>query len=102
MPAEQHAASASATKAVVERALDVSNPRPLRRSTEDDDTLISAVDDPASMLPVTTAGRQRLWEAVNVDPISNLTSWTRRARPPPARATQERHDQHARKPESLN
>ncbi|GAB3804513.1 NAD(P)-dependent oxidoreductase [Micromonospora zhanjiangensis] len=55
-------------KAVVERALDVSNPRPLRRSAEDDDTLLSAVDDPARLLPISIAGRQRLWEAVNVDP----------------------------------
>jgi len=54
-------------KAVVERALDVSNPRPLRRSAEDDDTLVSAVDDPARSLPLTIAGRQRLWEAVNAD-----------------------------------
>lgn len=55
-------------RAVVERALDVSNPRPLRRSAEDDDTLVSAVDDPARLLPISTAGRQRLWEAVDVDP----------------------------------
>ena len=55
-------------KAVVERALDVSNPRPLRRSAEDDDTLLAAVDDPAESLPITTAARQRLWDAVNVDP----------------------------------
>lgn len=55
-------------KAVVERALDVSNPRPLRRSAEDDDTLLAAVDDPAESLPITTAARQRLWDAVNVAP----------------------------------
>lgn len=60
--------AAGPMKAVVERALDVSNPRPLRRSAEDDDTLVSAVDDPAGLLPISTAGRQRLWEAVNVDP----------------------------------
>lgn len=60
--------AAGPMKAVVERALDVSNPRPLRRSAEDDDTLVSAVDDPARFLPISTAGRQRLWEAVNVDP----------------------------------
>lgn len=55
-------------KAVVERALDVSNPRPLRRSAEDDDTLLAAVDEPAELLPITTAARQRLWDAVNVNP----------------------------------
>lgn len=60
--------AAGPMKAVVERALDVSNPRPLRRSAEDDDTLVSAVDDPDRLLPISTAGRQRLWEAVNVDP----------------------------------
>lgn len=55
-------------KAVVDRALDTSNPRPLRRSAEDDDTLLAAVDDPAKTLPITTAASRRLWEAVNVDP----------------------------------
>jgi|GEM_PF-642210 len=60
--------AAGPMKAVVERALDASNPRPLRRSAEDDDTLVSAVDDPAEQLPISTAGRQRLWDAVNVDP----------------------------------
>ncbi|MBQ1040913.1 MULTISPECIES: NAD(P)-dependent oxidoreductase [unclassified Micromonospora] len=60
--------AAGPMRAVVERALDVANPRPLRRSAEDDDTLVSAVDDPARLLPISTAGRQRLWEAVNVDP----------------------------------
>jgi 3-hydroxyisobutyrate dehydrogenase len=54
--------------AVVERALDTTNPRPLRRSAEDDDTLLEAVDDPAESLPITTAARQRLWDAVNRDP----------------------------------
>ncbi|RDH74693.1 NAD(P)-dependent oxidoreductase [Mycolicibacterium moriokaense] len=49
---------------VVNRALDVSNPRPLRASAEDFDTLLSAVDDPAA-LQVSVAGRRRLWEAVN-------------------------------------
>ena len=52
-------------QAVVERALDVSNPRPLRRSAQDDDTLLAAVDDPAAALPITTAASQRLWDAVN-------------------------------------
>lgn len=60
--------AAGPMRAVVERALDVSNPRPLRRSAEDDDTLVSAVDDPARMLPISTAGQQRLWEAVDADP----------------------------------
>jgi 3-hydroxyisobutyrate dehydrogenase len=55
-------------RAVVQRALDVTNPRPLRRSAEDDDTLISAVADPARMLPITSAGRRRLWEAVDANP----------------------------------
>ncbi len=55
-------------KAVVERALDVGNPRPLRRSAEDDDTLVSAVDDPVRSLPISSAGRKRLWEAVGDDP----------------------------------
>lgn len=68
-------------KAVVERALDVRNPRPLRRSAEDDDTLLSAVDDPARLLPISTAGQQRLWEAVNVDPQfePDFVDLTRRA-----------------------
>ncbi|MFD6568329.1 NAD(P)-dependent oxidoreductase [Micromonospora profundi] len=60
--------AAGPMRAVVERALDVTNPRPLRRSAEDDDTLVSVVEDPARLLPISTAGRQRLWEAVNVDP----------------------------------
>ncbi|MGW5083350.1 NAD(P)-binding domain-containing protein [Micromonospora echinospora] len=60
--------AAGPMRAVVERALDVANPRPLRRSAEDDDTLVSAVDDPARLLPISIAGRQRLWEAVNADP----------------------------------
>ncbi|MDA3629132.1 NAD(P)-dependent oxidoreductase [Saccharopolyspora sp. WRP15-2] len=51
--------------AVVTRALDTTNPRPLRRSAEDDDTLLSAVDDPARQLPISHAGATRLWEAVN-------------------------------------
>ena len=54
--------------AVVERALDTTNPRPLRRSAEDDDTLLSAVEDPLETLPISSAGRRRLWEAVNADP----------------------------------
>ncbi|MGW1679632.1 NAD(P)-dependent oxidoreductase [Saccharopolyspora sp. NPDC002376] len=51
--------------AVVTRALDTTNPRPLRRSAEDDDTLLSAVEDPARQLPISHAGAGRLWEAVN-------------------------------------
>lgn len=53
--------------AVVKRALDESNPRPLRGSAEDFDTLLSVVDDPA-LLPISAAGRNRLWTAVDVDP----------------------------------
>ena len=53
--------------AVVTRALDESNPRPLRASAEDFDTLLSTVDDPSS-LPISAAGRNRLWNAVNADP----------------------------------
>lgn len=60
--------AAGPMRAVVERALDASNPRPLRRSAEDDDTLLSAVGDPHRLLPISTAGRQRLWDAVDVDP----------------------------------
>lgn len=52
--------------AVVTRALDESNPRPLRASAEDFDTLLSVVEDP-STLPLSVAGRDRLWEAVNND-----------------------------------
>ncbi|MHA3019716.1 NAD(P)-binding domain-containing protein [Mycobacterium sp. BMJ-28] len=52
--------------AVVKRALDTSNPRPLRASAEDFDTLMSVVDDP-SLLPICAAGRGRLWSAVNAD-----------------------------------
>lgn len=50
--------------AVVSRALDESNPRPLRASAEDFDTLLSVVDDP-SELPISAAGRDRLWAAVD-------------------------------------
>lgn len=53
--------------AVVSRALDESNPRPLRASAEDFDTLLSVLDDPA-VLPISVAGRNRLWAAVNADP----------------------------------
>ena len=60
--------SAGPMRAVVERALDESNPRPLRRSAEDDDTLLTAVNDPAKLLPISHAGRVRLWEAVDADP----------------------------------
>jgi len=52
--------------AVVNRALDESNPRPLRASAEDFDTLLSVVDDPAA-LPISAAGRNRLWAAVNAE-----------------------------------
>lgn len=51
--------------AVVSRALDTSNPRPLRRSAEDDDTLLAAVSDPERILPISVAARGRLWEAVH-------------------------------------
>jgi 3-hydroxyisobutyrate dehydrogenase len=50
--------------AVVSRALDESNPRPLRASAEDFDVLLSAIKD-RSQLPISTAGRNRLWTAVN-------------------------------------
>ncbi|MEU0542116.1 NAD(P)-dependent oxidoreductase [Nocardia sp. NPDC005978] len=53
---------------VVTRARDTTNPRPLRRSAQDDDTLLSSVPDPASVLPISHAARGRLWEAVNQDP----------------------------------
>lgn len=53
--------------AVVARALDESNPRPLRAAAEDLDTLLSVVADP-SMLPISAAGRTRLWDAVNIEP----------------------------------
>jgi 3-hydroxyisobutyrate dehydrogenase len=50
--------------AVVSRALDESNPRPLRASAEDFDVLLSAVKD-KSLLPISAAGRNRLWTAVS-------------------------------------
>ncbi|GAA3183191.1 MULTISPECIES: NAD(P)-dependent oxidoreductase [Streptomyces] len=50
--------------AVVARARDTTNPRPLRRSAEDDDTLLTAVPDPARQLPISHAAAGRLWEAV--------------------------------------
>jgi 3-hydroxyisobutyrate dehydrogenase len=53
--------------AVVKRALDESNPRPLRASAQDFDALLSVVDDPAR-LPISAAGRNRLWAAVEADP----------------------------------
>lgn len=53
--------------AVVKRALDESNPRPLRASAQDFDALLSVVDDPAR-LPISAAGRNRLWAAVDADP----------------------------------
>jgi 3-hydroxyisobutyrate dehydrogenase len=49
--------------AVVSRALDESNPRPLRASAEDFDVLLSAIKD-RSLLPISAAGRNRLWTAV--------------------------------------
>jgi 3-hydroxyisobutyrate dehydrogenase len=52
--------------AVVNRALDESNPRPLRASAEDFDVLLSAVTD-KSLLPISTAGRNRLWTAVSAE-----------------------------------
>ena len=53
--------------AVVKRALDESNPRPLRASAQDFDTLLSVVDD-AALLPISAAGRDRLWAAVEAEP----------------------------------
>ena len=53
--------------AVVKRALDESNPRPLRASAQDFDALLSVVDDPA-LLPISAAGRDRLWSAVDAEP----------------------------------
>jgi 3-hydroxyisobutyrate dehydrogenase len=47
--------------------LDESNPRPLRASAQDFDALLSVVDDPAR-LPISAAGRNRLWAAVEADP----------------------------------
>lgn len=47
--------------AVVTRALDESNPRPLRASAEDFDVLLSAI----KLLPISAAGRNRLWTAVS-------------------------------------
>jgi 3-hydroxyisobutyrate dehydrogenase len=49
--------------AVVSRALDESNPRPLRASAEDFDVLLSAIKD-KSLLPISVAARDRLWTAV--------------------------------------
>ena len=49
--------------AVVSRALDESNPRPLRASAEDFDVLLSSIKD-KSLLPISAAGRNRLWTAV--------------------------------------
>jgi 3-hydroxyisobutyrate dehydrogenase len=49
--------------AVVSRALDESNPRPLRASAEDFDVLLSAIKD-RSLLPISAASRNRLWTAV--------------------------------------
>ncbi|MEU3712068.1 NAD(P)-dependent oxidoreductase [Streptomyces catenulae] len=53
--------------AVVARARDTTNPRPLRRSAEDDDTLLAAVPDPARQLPISHAAAGRLWEAVTAN-----------------------------------
>lgn len=53
--------------AVVKRALDESNPRPLRASAQDFDALLSVVDSPA-LLPISAAGRDRLWAAVDAEP----------------------------------
>jgi 3-hydroxyisobutyrate dehydrogenase len=50
--------------AVVSRALDESNPRPLRASAQDFDVLLTAVKD-KSLLPISAAGRNRLWAAVS-------------------------------------
>ncbi|WP_405747486.1 NAD(P)-binding domain-containing protein [Streptomyces sp. NBC_01525] len=50
--------------AVVSRARDTTNPRPLRRSAEDDDTLLASVPDPAQQLPISHAAAGRLWNAV--------------------------------------
>jgi 3-hydroxyisobutyrate dehydrogenase len=50
--------------AVVARARDTTNPRPLRRSAEDDDTLLASVPEPARQLPISHAAAGRLWEAV--------------------------------------
>ncbi|MEU4843062.1 NAD(P)-dependent oxidoreductase [Nocardia testacea] len=53
---------------VVSRALDTTNPRPLRRSAEDDETLLSVVASPEADLPISYAGAKRLWEAVTATP----------------------------------
>jgi 3-hydroxyisobutyrate dehydrogenase len=50
--------------AVVSRALDESNPRPLRASAEDFDVLLSTIRE-KSLLPISAAGKNRLWTAVN-------------------------------------
>jgi 3-hydroxyisobutyrate dehydrogenase len=68
--------SAGPMGAVVARARDTGNPRPLRRSAEDDDILLSAVSDPATMLPISTAGRNRLWEAVDTGGEPDFTDLT--------------------------
>ncbi|MER6830674.1 hypothetical protein ABT352_32105 [Streptosporangium sp. NPDC000563] len=47
----------------MERALDVGDTRSLRRSAEDDDTLVSAVDDPARLPPISTAGKAEAFSA---------------------------------------
>lgn len=59
--------SAGPMAAVVERATDTTNPRPLRQSAEDDDALLSAVKKPKKTLPLSLAARNRLWEAVDVN-----------------------------------
>jgi 3-hydroxyisobutyrate dehydrogenase len=52
--------------AVVSRALVESNPRPLRASAEDFDVLLSAIKD-GSLLPISAAGRNRLWTGVTAN-----------------------------------
>ncbi|UFS98417.1 NAD(P)-dependent oxidoreductase [Nocardia huaxiensis] len=52
--------------AVVNRALDRENPRALRDSAEDFDTLLEAGGE--DLLPISAAGRRRLWAAAEGDP----------------------------------
>lgn len=77
--------------AVVARALDTTNPRPLRRSAEDDDALLSAVESPRTDLPITAAGAQRLWAAVTATPgfAPDFVDLTRKTTAHPSYQTEE-------------
>ena len=59
--------------AVVKRALDESNPRPLRASAQDFDALLSVVDDPA-LLPISAAGETAYGRRSMRNPATNRCS----------------------------